>query len=124
MPEEKAMNIEEKKSGNVILLKLSGRIDAFTSERLEEEISSIINAGKLQFVINFGDVNYISSAGLRVFLGTHKRLNENKGEMKFTGVSDEILKVFQLVGFDKIFEIYSSENEALSNFKRIKDRAA
>ncbi|MEK7790898.1 MAG: STAS domain-containing protein [Deltaproteobacteria bacterium] len=118
------MNIEEKKLGNVILLKLSGRIDAFTSERLEEEIASIINAGKLHFIINFGSVNYISSAGLRVFLGTHKRLNENKGEMKFTEVSDEILKVFQLVGFDKIFEIYSSEKEALSNFKRIQDRAA
>jgi anti-sigma B factor antagonist/stage II sporulation protein AA (anti-sigma F factor antagonist) len=118
------MNIEEKKFGNVILLKLSGRIDAFTAERLEEEISSIINAGKLQFVMNFGDVNYISSAGLRVFLSTHKRLSENKGDMKFTDVSDEILKVFQLVGFDKIFEIYSSDNEALSNFKRIKDRAA
>lgn len=117
------MNIEEKKMGAVILLKLSGRIDAFTSEKLEEEIGSIINAGKLQFIINFGEVNYISSAGLRVFLGTHKRLNENKGEMKFVEVSDEVLKVFQLVGFDKIFEIYSSENEALSNFKRSKDRA-
>lgn len=114
------MNIEEKKVGDVILLKISGRIDAFTSEKLEEEIASIINAGKLQFVINFGAVNYISSAGLRVFLGTHKRLTENKGELKFAEVSDEILKVLQLVGFDKIFEIYPTENEAVSDFKGLK----
>ena len=115
------MDIQTKKAGEVIVLEISGRIDAFTSEKLESELHSIMNAGKLKFVINFEKTNYISSSGLRVFLGAHKKLSENKGQIKFSNMPDPVLKVFALAGFDKIFEIHSTEKEALEEFHEIEE---
>lgn len=120
------MDIQERKQGEIILLDLAGRIDSFTSERLEEELTSIINTGKKKFVINFRGVNYISSTGLRVFLGAYKKLSEYEGQMKFSNMPDPVLKVFAIAGFDKIFEIYSDESDALQDFspsKKMKEAA-
>ncbi len=110
------MDIQTKKAGEVIVLEIGGRIDAFTCEKLESELHSIMNAGKLKFIVNFEKANYISSSGLRVFLGAYKKLSENKGQIKFSNMPDPVLKVFALAGFDKIFEIYSTEKEALEEF--------
>ncbi|MBI4041228.1 MAG: STAS domain-containing protein [Deltaproteobacteria bacterium] len=110
------MNIQERKVNNIILLTLSGRIDAFTAEKLDEELNSIINTGNLHFVVNLTEVSYISSAGLRVFLGAYKKLLKNQGKIYFTNMPEPILKIFSLAGFDKIFEIFTSEREALKQF--------
>ncbi|HBQ20550.1 MAG: hypothetical protein A2Z91_07185 [Deltaproteobacteria bacterium GWA2_38_16] len=111
------MEIQERKVADIILLDLSGRIDAFTSEKLEEELNSIINTGKRKFIINFDKVTYISSSGLRVFLGAYKKLSDHKGAIRFSNMQDTVLKVFALAGFDKIFDIYSTETEAMNGFK-------
>ena len=118
------MNIEEKKIDDVILLQLTGRIDAFTAEKLEEELDSIINSWKLKFVINFGQVNYISSSGLRVFLGAYKRLNDTGGKILFSKMTEPVLKVFSMAGFDKLFKIYSSDEDALQTLKTERKKAA
>src|SRR3989338_6857136 len=107
------MEIQERKVADIILLDLSGRIDAFTSE----ELNSIINTGKRKFIINFDKVTYISSSGLRVFLGAYKKLSDHKGGIRFSNMQDTVLKVFALAGFDKIFDIYSTETEAMNGFK-------
>lgn len=118
------MEIEEKKINEMILLKLSGRIDAYTSERLEEELDSIINSGKCKFVVNFENVKYISSAGLRVFLGAHKKVFDSGGKIKFSQMPDHVLKIFTLAGFDKIFDIHAGDKEALQEFTLPTKKAA
>lgn len=111
------MEIQERKSADVILVDISGRIDSFTAEKLEEDLSAMINAGKQKFIINFEKTNYISSAGLKVFLAAYKKLSPNNGKIKFVNMPDSVLKVFAIAGFDKFFEIYPTENEALEDFK-------
>ena len=118
------MDINDKKIGNITLLELSGRIDAYTAEQLEEALKNNIDSEKLNFVINFKSVNYISSAGLRVFLGAHKKLSETGGIIRFSQMPDSVLKVFALAGFDKIFEIYTSDSDALNEFSEETKKAA
>ncbi|OGQ16845.1 MAG: hypothetical protein A3B70_07355 [Deltaproteobacteria bacterium RIFCSPHIGHO2_02_FULL_40_11] len=111
------MEIQEKKINDIVVLRLSGRIDAFTSEKLEEEINSIMNTGQTKFIVNFEDVNYISSSGLRVFLGAYKTLLQNKGVLRFSAMPDPVLKIFALAGFDKIFGIYPTDQKAIEDFE-------
>ncbi len=111
------MEIEEQKIDGILCIKISGRIDAYTSERLEEEINSIINSGKLYFLVNFENVKYISSSGLRVLLGAYKTLSKHGGKIRLSQIPDEVLRVFTMAGFDKIFEIYPEDREALRGFK-------
>ena len=84
-------------AGSVIVIP-EGRIDANTASLLDKEISSVI-AGTDSIVIDFDKVEYISSAGLRVLLGTSKAMLKKNGEFKIINVSDNIMDVFAVTGF-------------------------
>ena len=84
-------------AGSVIVIP-EGRIDANTASLLDKEISSVI-AGTDSIVIDFDNVEYISSAGLRVLLGTSKAMLKKNGELKIINVSDNIMAVFAVTGF-------------------------
>ena len=98
------MEIEKKKFGDgELLVKPIGRIDIDTTPELEkvvnEEIENII-----YLTIDFSEVNYISSMGLRAILAFQKTM-QAKGDMKVANVKPEVLEVFKMVGFDKILNI-------------------
>ena len=83
---------------------LSGRLDTLTSPQLEEELPADIT----KLVIDLKDLEYVSSAGLRVFLNAQKSMME-KGEMCLRHVNEEIMEVLDMTGFTQILTI---ENEA------------
>ena len=98
------MEIEKKNFGDgELLVKPIGRIDIDTTPELEkvvnEEIENII-----YLTIDFSEVNYISSMGLRAILAFQKTM-QSKGDMKVANVKPEVLEVFKMVGFDKILNI-------------------
>lgn len=77
---------------------------AFNSADRTEDASSADAAGK-QITFDFSQLEYISSAGMRVLLQFNKQANEKGDSVVITGMSENILQIFQLVGFDKIFTI-------------------
>jgi len=70
--------------GNAIVMSLGGRLDAVASPEFETSLSDWISKGKNNFLLNFTDVDYISSAGLRSILATSKKLKETQGKIFLT----------------------------------------
>jgi anti-sigma B factor antagonist len=83
--------------GSVIVIP-EGRIDANTASLLDKEISSVIDNTD-SIVIDFDHVEYISSAGLRVLLGTSKVMLKKNGALKIINVSNNIMDVLAVTGF-------------------------
>ena len=80
---------------------LSGRFDASQTEKAR----SVLNRVGGSLVIDFGELDYISSAGLGVLLGTQKRLGETGNSLKLVNMNQHIREIFRIAGFDRIFEI-------------------
>ncbi|MBO7252320.1 MAG: STAS domain-containing protein [Oscillospiraceae bacterium] len=97
------MNIEKECTGNVRTIKVRGRLDTTTAPSLEAAITETI-AGCEQLILDFVDLEYISSAGLRVILKAQKAMAA-KGGMKLRNVNETIMEIFEITGFSDILDI-------------------
>ena len=97
------MNIKINDNDERVVLELKGKLDKYTSPALENEILKILpNLQNRMLEIDMSNVTYLSSAGLRVLLTTHKEIN---GKMVVTHVKDEIKEIFKITGFTKVLTI-------------------
>jgi anti-sigma B factor antagonist len=97
------MTITKKTNGNELEIALEGRLDTMTAPELEKELKDNLN-GVTLLVLDFGKLDYISSAGLRVLLSAHKALSA-KGGMKLRNVNEVVQDVFDVTGFSDILDI-------------------
>ena len=97
------MTITKKQNGSTLEIALEGRLDTMTAPELEAELSSSMK-GADSLVLDFSQLNYISSAGLRVLLSAHKVMSA-KGGMKVTNVNEIVQEVFEVTGFADILNI-------------------
>lgn len=96
------MTILKTQNGTIATLELEGRLDTTTSPELEKEISSLTDATAL--TLDCSKLEYISSAGLRVFLSAHKVFAKKEG-LTVKNVSDTLLDIFEVTGFKDILNI-------------------
>jgi len=92
--------VEDKK----VVLALVGRLDTTTAPELEAALKEVYD-GCDELVFDFKDLEYISSAGLRVLLASQKTMNGKSGSMVVNGANDEIKEVFDITGFSDILTI-------------------
>lgn len=97
------MDIKKIENNGEIIFEISGRIDTNTSPELEKAVSEIINDSN-SIVFDFKGVEYISSAGLRVLLMTHKTMSK-KGGFTVTNPATDIMEIFEVTGFSDILNI-------------------
>ena len=97
------MTIEKKINGEALTLIVSGRLDTQTAPELENELDAVL-PGLKELTFDMTNLEYVSSAGLRVILKAQKAMNE-QGSMKLTGVNDSIMEVFDITGFLDILTI-------------------
>ena len=98
------MKISETRSGDVIQIKIDGRVDTTTSPQLQNAILQAFQKGS-KLVLDFSDVEYVSSAGLRALLIGQKTANSKGGTMTLVHVADAVLQVFKMSGFSGILHI-------------------
>lgn len=96
------MNVKKIENGTSVTLDIDGRIDTSTAPNLEAEIDAL--SGLTELILDFSDVKYISSAGLRVVLKAQKLMNKI-GKMKLINVNDDVMDVFDITGFLDILTI-------------------
>ena len=106
------MDISEDRKADVVILALSGKLDATTAKTFEDRIIGVINSGTPRLVVDLAHLEYISSSGLRVFLLAAKRLQGTQGKIVLCALKDHIRQVFDLAGFSSILSIYGSRDEA------------
>jgi anti-sigma B factor antagonist len=97
------MTIEKKINNDSVTLIISGRLDTQTAPELENELDSLLS-GLKELIFDMTNLEYVSSAGLRVILKAQKAMNA-QGSMKLTGVNDSIMEVFDITGFLDILTI-------------------
>ncbi len=97
------MTITKNQNGTALEIALEGRLDTMTAPELEAELKQSLEAAD-SLVLDFGKLDYISSAGLRVLLSAHKTMSP-KGGMKVTNVNEIVREVFEVTGFADILTI-------------------
>ncbi len=97
------LNIRRSEENGAAAFALEGRLDTVTAPELEQALKEVLDdAGEL--TLDFGKLDYISSAGLRVLLSAQKQMRQ-KGSMKLTHVSETIMEIFEVTGFSEILTI-------------------
>ena len=103
----------ENKAG-VLVAKTTGRIDGGNSGPFQEALQSLLEDGPTALVLDFEDLVYISSAGLRVILLLARRLGTKAGKVAVCSLTESVSEVFQISGFDKIVPVHAAQADALS----------
>ena len=97
------MTIEIKKNAEATIIEVAGRLDTLTASSLDKAINEDIGEVK-HLVLDLKNLEYISSAGLRVLLGAQKKMQKIVF-MKVTNVCEEVMEVFEMTGFADILVI-------------------
>ncbi|WP_447975587.1 STAS domain-containing protein [Nitrospira sp. Kam-Ns4a] len=111
------MEVMEERRGGVVILALRGKLDASTATKLEERLLALIQGGDRQVIVSGQQLDYSSSAGLRVLLVAAKRLKPLNGRIVLSSLKAQIQEVFEIAGFGAIFPVYAIDEEALRSFQ-------
>jgi anti-sigma B factor antagonist len=96
----------------IALVEVEGEMDARTSGDLDKALSDLLAQGHSRLVLDCTRLGYISSAGLRALLRAHKAAHDLKGEVRLFGLNTYVLKVFEMVGFNRMLRIAANYQEA------------
>jgi anti-sigma B factor antagonist len=108
------INVIEKQGVSVV--NLSGNLDTNTAPDAEVEINNCLEKGTLKMVVNLEGAKYVSSAGLRIFLATSKKMKISGGVVKFCCANEVVQEILDISGFSTILDIRKTEEEALAQF--------
>jgi len=111
------MEIKLKKEDVFTIIFVSGEIDAVTCERLQKKIDELIDNENKCLILDLADVNYISSAGLRVILATAKKLYSD-GVFVITNPKPSVYEILDMVGLSNIIAIYDDLEAAKKSIKK------
>lgn len=111
------MDIQTNQFKHCDVVKVTGRIDSATAPQLAEEFARINDDGRYKIVMDFTELQFISSAGLRVLISTLKSCRRyNRGDLVLAGMPENIQSVFDLAGFTSIFNIHDDILSAVGSF--------
>ncbi len=108
------MEITIEEQSDIRIIRLTGRLDGTTMKQLEEHIVQLVDQGCNKFVFDYRNLEYISSAGLRVMLLSVKITRSSNGKVALFGMQDNVAEVFEMSGFFRIFEVFQTEEEAVA----------
>ena len=110
------LTYETEEDQGVLIFRLDGRLDATSSPQLETTITQQIDGGQKKILLDFGRVDYLSSAGMRLLLSLTRRLSKEEGKLAMCTINDDVMEIIKVAGFEKILNIYPTEQEALTSF--------
>ena len=109
----KAKHVEKE---GVTIIRLKGHLDSLTVDDLNYEFSQVMRAGKKRILLVMKNVNYVSSAVVRVFLSFNHWANQMGGELKVAAIRPNVVELFRMMGLHNVLSIYDSEKDGLASF--------
>ena len=109
------MEISTRTSNDTHIVAIAGSLDSTTSPAAQKALEPVL-AGAKKVALDFSQLDYISSAGLRVLLGTAKQLRASGGGLRTFGMNETVKEVFDISGFSTILPVFPSEADALKGF--------
>ncbi len=110
------MNILENKSGKVKIVSIQGSIDALTAEQITDRLNEVIARGEVHLVLDLGQVDFMSSAGLRMILGALKKTRQKGGDLYIAATQTGVARLLKMSGFVTISCTFDSVEEAVKGF--------
>ena len=95
------MTINVERDFELVTLEITGRLDTTTAPNLESVVNDLSEDVK-ELIFDMADVEYISSAGIRVLLGAYKKMNANKGTMRIEKANEMVREVFEMTGLSEM----------------------
>jgi len=111
------LDLSDRTIDDVTIVNLDGKMNTSTSPDADAYLSHLIVGGSNKLLLNMLGVDYISSSGLRVVLSTGKKLGAMGGKLAFCSLNPSVGEVFRVSGFNSIFPVFDSEEEALNSFQ-------
>lgn len=108
--------VQASELSGVSVLSLDGFLDAHTAPVFEEAIQKEFSSGKLRIVVSCEKLTYISSAGLGVFMSFIEEIRDAGGDIKIAAVVPKVLQVFEILGFQSLFDITDTVPQAVAKF--------
>lgn len=105
-------------ANSVQVLDLKGELDAHTASELEAALQKCQRDGNTKIVVNGEQLQYISSAGLGVFMAYIEEVRDRSGDIKIAALQPKVYNVFDLLGFPMLFDITATEEEAIDRFNQ------
>jgi anti-sigma B factor antagonist len=103
----------EQLSDDAYVIALSGEVDLYTAPEFKERMVELIESGKKQIVVDLSKATFIDSTTLGVLVGGVKRLRPAGGSLALVCTDENITKIFEITGLDRVFPIHGSREEAL-----------
>jgi len=110
------VEIIEEIQNDIDIYCLKGRLDSNTSQRLEEKLFQAISDGSKRMIVDFKNLNYISSAGLRVMIKANKALIREDGRIILCSMQKYVREIFKTTGIDSFVPILDTMDDALKAF--------
>ncbi len=103
---------------SIVVVEIQGALDSDTSSGFEGYIDQLIENDKLLIVVDADRLDYVSSVGIGAFIYMQKKLNVHNGFISICNLKNEVKSLFELLGFDKVFNIAESKEEALKTLEK------
>ncbi len=108
------MAVNPERNGSILILKTDGRVDGTNATQFQDDLKQSIAAEDTAVILDFEELSYISSAGLRVILLTAKDMQSANVKFAVCSLSKPVKDVFTISGFDQIIDIHDTQTAALS----------
>src|SRR5213594_738328 len=107
----------EKVDDSTYVIALAGEVDLYTAPEFKQQLLDVIAKGAKDVVVDFTNTTFIDSTALGVLVGGVKRLRTQDGRLSLVCSDRNITKIFEITGLDRVFTIYPTRDEAVSNVK-------
>ncbi len=112
------MEVSVNPINNCELVAVNGRIDSLTAPQLSDTLNQITSNQVYKIILDFGEVTYVSSAGLRVLIDIQKKCKrENQGEVVLVSIPQRVYETLELAGFVPLFKFYNNVPSAIEAFQ-------
>lgn len=106
------MEINENRTEDLVILGLKGRLDATSTQGLEERVLALLDDGVPRLVFDCAELDYINSSGLRIMVMALQRQKKNGGKVGVCCLKDYIQEIFEISGYDKLFPLFTNRDDA------------
>lgn len=110
------LSIKEEAKGDVLVIRIGGRLDAISSPPAERKVFDYINNGQYKLLLDLSGTEYLSSAGMRMLLSITKKLKTLSGKLVLFAITSNVMDILKMSGFDHVLEIANTEEEGLRKF--------
>ncbi len=113
------MEITIRESGNVTILQVSGRLDLASGSNLKDQVKKLLAKNVTSIHLNLGSVEFINSSGLGALVSIMKEIRLFKGRLTLSNLATYVQEIFDITQLSHIFEIFVTEEEALSSYHSV-----